>query len=126
MKKLFITRSEKGLSQVDLCKLSGVSPSRISLYENDHIDLSDKEKNHIAVALGIDPKQLFGGVRPQRAFQSVISDKKLTPVEKRKLDAEVQLGIAKIELAAKVQAERLRALGRAQAEKFNNSRDKVF
>jgi transcriptional regulator with XRE-family HTH domain len=47
------------ISQYELALRSGVSQSRISLYENGLIDLSKKEKTKISEALNLKQEELF-------------------------------------------------------------------
>lgn len=64
MNKLKEIRFLKGISQWRLAYLSRVHQSRISLSENDLIDLTVDEKKRLAEALCVVPKELFGDGKP--------------------------------------------------------------
>jgi transcriptional regulator with XRE-family HTH domain len=60
MNKLREFRFLKGISQWRLAYLSRVHQSRISLSENGLIGLTVDEKERLAEALSVAPKELFG------------------------------------------------------------------
>jgi transcriptional regulator with XRE-family HTH domain len=60
MNKLREIRFYKRISQFKLAALSRVHQSKISLIENDLIDLNRDEKERIAEALGMTLEEIFG------------------------------------------------------------------
>jgi len=52
-------RLELELNQHDVAKLSGISQTKISLFENDYRKPSPKEKNKLAKVLNVDVPELF-------------------------------------------------------------------
>ena len=61
LKKIKHCRKEKGLTQIQLAKLSGLSRSSIINLENGHRDPRVKDLRNIARALDVPIEQLLSG-----------------------------------------------------------------
>lgn len=57
--RLKITLYEKGLTQRELARKSGIPEGYISRYISGRFNLSDREKESIARVVGVDPRLVF-------------------------------------------------------------------
>ena len=57
--RLRLARIEAGLIQIELCRKASLSPSRLSLLENRHVEPSVDEKRRLARALRRSVEELF-------------------------------------------------------------------
>jgi len=60
---LKILRMQKRMTQWGLCKLTGISQSKISLFENGYVEPTADEKTKIAKALGVDIESIGWNAR---------------------------------------------------------------
>jgi transcriptional regulator with XRE-family HTH domain len=64
-------RQELELSLYELSKLSGVSPSKLSLAERDLINLAEWEKARVAEVLGVPAPELFSRTGERALYRSL-------------------------------------------------------
>jgi transcriptional regulator with XRE-family HTH domain len=59
MNRLRETRFKKSKTQIQLFKVTGIWPSRISYIENGYMEAKEEEKKKLSEALGVEKNWLF-------------------------------------------------------------------